>query len=168
MRGVQVVLAAGLLLLLNSLGCGLRDPGRGKLDGLWGPGVQDVEAARQKMLSLIRETNADDCEDWDRTEAEVAGIFYTMSWDQATYAYRTSGTDLRRVLVHLLVGQSGGRGHFPAGMSKEDIINLLGKPDGDWGECLVYTGADSASDSTSGYLFFLDENQRLTHVGCGP
>ncbi len=149
---------------LASAGCSQPDGGVGRLDGRWGPGANNVEAARQKMLALVNEANG---RDWDRVCARVDGILHTLTWQQATYVYRTSEANVRQHLVVPLIEDE--RDRFPPGMRREAIIRVLGKPDGDWGDALVYTGEDRASDSsTAGFLFHLDEDKRLKYVGCGP
>ena len=158
-------------LVLHSLGCGQGDPGLGRIDGVWGPGVCDVEAARQKMLAAAESAGTGD---WERVRTEIGATVRTMTWEQATFVYRTTEQgNLRKVLLCRIIESvkyaedEQSRSKLPAGMSREAIIAILGKPDGDWGSSLVYTGENSASDSTSGFLFELDENRRLMYIGIG-
>ena len=156
-----------LAFFITASGCEA-DRGLGRVDGMWGPGVVEVDIARQKIRRLAEEAYDEAyAGQWERRQSEVTGILHALTWRQATYVYRTSGTKVRTMLSEPLL--QGNYEKFPPGMTKDAIIRLLGKPDDDWGHCLVYTGQDSASDSHApGLLFNLDENRRLTHISCGP
>ena len=88
-----------------------------------------------------------------------------LPWYEATRVYRSASKELKSEMCHYVIGHYKERFH---GMTRNMVINTLGKPDAIWeedpGPDLVYTGEGYVSDAMSGYIFQFDANDKVKHI----
>ena len=138
------------LITIFFAGCSAHSLMEGNIDGNFGPGVINPYTMVNKIEATLTHKPVESCTERART------MFHTLTWYQAVTVYRASKPEVREILIFdLLFGQQD---RFQ-GMSKKEIVALLGKPDADGSsdgfsdDEIVYTGAGRVSDGMSGYIF---------------
>ena len=133
----------------------------------WGPGVSDPAALHSKLEAVVAYADPDRGVYLEEQDvAHVVGMASVMTWEQAASVYRDASINLKRIMCHRLI--PGDQTRY-RGMTRRQVVELLGKPDGDdtgeHGTALIYTGEGRASDSTSGIIFNFDEGGEFWYIG---
>jgi hypothetical protein len=138
----------------------------GKIKNGWGPGVTDIKALPSVLKNRLIEDSKDTQLTWRPTHAAET-VLHVATFEQACFLYRSCTADgvdegdFKHFLLFAIVG-GGGTPEEWQGLTKQQVIDLLGKPDDENG--MIYTGYGSVSDGMSGIIFNFDSWGRLEYV----
>ena len=124
----------------------------------WGTGVRDPDYVREKVLKILSNKQIENRFDVG------SGMLLAMNWEQGCYVYRTSpaGSDIKILMCSLGLFEGGFQTFV--GMTRGQVVKILGQPDDVWGTSLVYTGCGYVTDSTPGYIFEFDDEGKVDHI----
>lgn len=137
----------------------------------WGPGVTDPDALHRKIEQLlVYRDAATGTYLSDRNTAIAAGMLSVLTWEQAAGIYRKATYNLKRLMCDALIG---GQHERFKGMTRPEIIALLGEPDdrdpsdGPAGpnEALGYSGHGTISDSTGALIIIFGDDGKFLRIG---
>lgn len=147
----------------------LIDPGI--TDMMWGPGVKDPDILHRRLEAIVY--YADDRRGVYLTDIDSGrafGMVSTMTWEQAARVYGKASRNLKRLMCFALI--SGQERRFE-GMTREQVISLLGEPEeqgpseddsgGAW--AMSYNGYGYVSDGTGALILLFDKDGEFLRIG---
>jgi hypothetical protein len=124
---------------------------------IWGPGVKDVMALVPKMKNQIKLDSEDPFLKNVRETYAAEAILHVATFEQACHIYRDGPEDMKQFLIFAIVVDQKDW----IGLTKDELVALLGKPDMLSGAEWIY------GDNSAGVLFFFKKNGRVEHFGYG-